>query len=51
MLVIYFRLVKGGYASSVGEASHMDARCVLQALAYERFLGDYERAYIELNKV
>lgn len=28
----------------------MDARTVLQALAYEKFVYDYERAYIELNK-
>ena len=28
----------------------MDARTVLQALAYERFLGDFEAAYIDLNR-
>lgn len=49
-LMIYFRLVKGGYAASVGEAKQFDARTVLQALYYENFLVDFERAYIELNK-
>lgn len=28
----------------------MDARTVLQALAYEGFCNDYELAYLELNK-
>lgn len=28
----------------------MDARMVLQALAYEKFCNDYELAYLELNK-
>lgn len=50
VLLIYFRLCKAGYASSVKEASKMDARTVLQALAYENFLSDYEQAYIDLNK-
>ncbi len=28
----------------------MNAREVLQALAYDKFLGDYESSYIEINK-
>jgi len=27
----------------------MDARTVLQAIAYEGFISDYELAYMELN--
>lgn len=50
MLLTYFRLCKAGYASSVFEAAQMDARTVLQALAYEHFLSDYESAYYDLNK-
>lgn len=48
--MIYFRLCKEGYASSVPEAMTLDARTVLQALAYEAFLSDYERTYIKLNE-
>jgi hypothetical protein len=47
---VYFRLVKGGYASSVAEAATMDARTVVQVLLYEKFLQDYEQTYLELNK-
>jgi len=32
------------------EASQLDARTVIQALAYEDFCGDWEHAYMELNK-
>lgn len=49
-LLIYFQLCKAGYASSVLEARKLDARTVLQALAYESFLADYEKAYIEINR-
>lgn len=49
-LLIYFRLCKEGYASSVKEAAEMDARTVLQALNYEKFCSDYESAYLEINK-
>lgn len=49
-LLIYFRLCKAGYARSINEARELDARTVLQALAYETFLVDYERAFFELNK-
>lgn len=48
-LLIYFKLMKAGYAQSLKEARELTAREVLQALAYERFIGDYERSYIELN--
>lgn len=47
---MYFRLCKAGYAASVGEAKCMDVRTVVQALAYEKFISDYEIAYLELNK-
>jgi len=43
-------MVKLGYASSLAEAQEMPARSVVQALYYEEFLADYERAYLELNK-
>lgn len=49
-MLIYFRLCKAGFARSISEAREMDCRTVLQALAYEKFLGDYELAYLELNK-
>jgi hypothetical protein len=49
-LLIYYRLCKAGYAKSVQEAKTMDAREVIQALAYEGFLNDYERVWLELNK-
>jgi hypothetical protein len=39
-----------GIAKSVNEAKELDARTVLQALHYEKFLADYETAYVELNK-
>lgn len=44
-----FRLVKAGYARSIEEARKMTAREVLQALAYESFLVDYQAAFRELN--
>lgn len=49
-LIYYFRLCKSGYASSIKEAAELDARTVLQALNYEKFINDYEIAYMELNK-
>lgn len=49
-LVVYFRLCKSGYASSIKEAETLDVRTVLQALAYEKFCGDYQIAFLELNK-
>jgi hypothetical protein len=36
-------LVKAGYGS-LAEVQEMDARTVLQALNYEKFCADYERA-------
>jgi hypothetical protein len=48
-LLIYFRLSKSGYGT-VNEIEMWDARKVLQALNYEKFCDDYERAYIGLNK-
>jgi len=49
-LLIYFKLCKAGYAASVTEAARLDARTVLQALNYEKFNSDYERAFMEMNK-
>lgn len=49
-LLVYFRLCKAGYAGSIKEARALDARTVLQALYYETFMADYERAFLELNK-
>lgn len=49
-LLIYFRLVKAGYASSLNEAKSLNVRETLQALHYETFLVDYEKAYIDLNR-
>jgi hypothetical protein len=42
-------LVKAGYGS-LNEVRELDARTVLQALNFEKFTGDYEAAYLELNK-
>lgn len=50
MLLVYFRLCKEGYAASISDAMTLDSRTVLQALHYENFLSDYERAFAELNK-
>jgi len=49
-MLIAFRMVKSGYASSYKEATQLSARVVIQALSYESFLADYEAASIELNK-
>lgn len=48
-MLIHFRLVKAGYGT-LREVEEMDARKVLQALHYEKFLNDYESAYLELNR-
>jgi len=48
-LLVYFRLCKAGYASSVKEASEMDARTVIQALHYEGFCNDWEQAFLEIQ--
>lgn len=48
-LVYYLRLVKAGYGS-MEDVKNMNAREVLQALYYEKFLSDYEAAYMELHK-
>jgi len=47
--MILLRLVKAGYGS-LKEVKEMGAREVLQALHYERFLDEYENAYVEMNK-
>ena len=49
MLLIHLRLVKAGLGS-LAEVREMDARTVIQALHYESFCDDYERAHWELNK-
>lgn len=43
------RLSKAGYGS-VREIEGWDARRVLQALAYESYLDDYEQAWIDINR-
>lgn len=48
-LLVLFRLVKAGYGS-LNEVSSMTAREVIQALHYEKFMTDFESAYIEANK-
>ena len=48
-MLIYFKLVKSGYGS-LKEVKEFDARTVLQALNYEKFVSDYESAYMEVNK-
>jgi len=47
--LIYFKLSKAGYGT-VNEIEQWDARRVLQAIHYEKFLSDYEDAYMDLNK-
>jgi hypothetical protein len=49
VLLVYFKLCKAGYASSVKEASEMDARSVIQALHYENFCNDWEEQFLKLN--
>lgn len=43
------KLSKAGYGS-LNELKEWSAREVLQALNYEKFLGDYESSFLELNK-
>jgi len=47
--LIFFRLAKQGYGS-VNEIEQWDVRKVVQALHYEKFCDDYEKAYLELRK-
>lgn len=49
VLLVHLRLVKAGYGS-IQEVRELDARTVLQALNYEKFSDDFERAFMELNK-
>lgn len=48
-LFIIYKLVKAGYGN-IEVVKNMSSREVLQALAYEKFVGDYQDAYMELNK-
>lgn len=48
-MLIHLRLSKAGYGT-LKEVRELDARTVLQALNYEKFCGDYEAAFVELNK-
>jgi hypothetical protein len=43
------RLVKAGYGT-VEDIRKMTSREVIQAINYEKFIIDYEEAYIEMNK-
>lgn len=47
--MIALRLAKAGYGSPM-EVLAMPSDLVMTALSYERFLGEYEEAYISLNK-
>lgn len=50
-MMVALRLAKEGYGGGDPERIlKMRADTVLAALQYEAFLGDYERAYIELNR-
>lgn len=49
-MVVYFRLCKSGYATSIREARELTAREVLQALCFDRFCSEYDAAFVELNK-
>jgi len=50
-MMIALRLAKAGYAGGDPErVLKMRADVVIAAMQYEVFLGDYERAYIELNR-
>ena len=48
-LFIIYRLVKAGYGN-IEIVKRMSSREVLQALEYEKFVVDYQNAYMELNK-
>lgn len=50
-MLIALRLAKAGYAGGDPERIlKMRADIVIAALQYEGFIGDYEAAYIELNR-
>jgi hypothetical protein len=42
--------VKDGYAASITEAMALTAPIVLQAFAYERYLDEFEKTYLEMNR-
>ena len=48
-LTIILKLVKAGYGD-IEVVKRMNTREVLQALSYEKYLVDYQDAYMELNK-
>ena len=48
-LFIIYKLVKAGYGN-IEIVKRMSSREVLQALEYEKFVADYQDAYMELNK-
>ena len=48
-LLTMFRLVKAGYGTWE-EVNRMNAREVLQALFYEKYLSDYEGAYYDRSQ-
>jgi hypothetical protein len=48
-LLIMFKLVRSGYGS-LSEVEMFDARTVLQALVYDKFINDYEAAFLEKVK-
>jgi hypothetical protein len=49
--MVALRLAKAGYAGGDPErVLRMRADIVVSALQYEAFVGDFEKAYIELNR-
>ena len=49
-MLYLIKLVKAGYGS-LKEVKEMTTREVLQALNYEKFIGEYESTTLELNRV
>lgn len=47
-LLIYLRLVKAGYGK-LEDVRKMNAREVIQALYYEKFISDYQTAYMKMR--
>jgi len=48
-LTVIIKLVRAGYGD-IEVVKRMNSREVLQALAYEKYLIDYQDSYTELNK-
>jgi hypothetical protein len=48
-MVTYFQLVELGMGN-YKEVQELDARTVIQCLAYEQFKSEYQTTYLEINK-